>query len=105
MNANGTEHSVRFPSGAMHVKSAGDEPVNHMLNLGVCSALLHHNYHELALFPFSIRIGLSFSLLLNYSLELFASGSMAARSAVRASSIMRSNRRRIALFVSGPGLD
>src|SRR3982074_2663167 len=88
----------------MHVKPASNEPVDHMLNLGVRGALLHDNYHERVLFPSSICIGCLGLLWPNYSLEL-SSGSMAARSAERASSMMRSNRRRIAPSVSGPGFE
>src|SRR5262245_46338959 len=117
MDANGAEHGVRGSRRAVYVKPVRDQPVYYVLNLGVCSALLHHDDHRsldfLAsnlknIWPFELS---AFRKHRNLGQVFFPSwcpcdsspsGCMAWRSAARASSMMRSKRRRMAASVSGP---
>jgi hypothetical protein len=46
VDADGAEDGVRFASGTMHVKAAGDEAVDDVLDLGVGGAFLHYDYHR-----------------------------------------------------------
>ncbi len=45
------ENGVRFSGGAVHVKAAGNQAIDNVLDLGVSGALLHDNYHGCLLFP------------------------------------------------------
>jgi hypothetical protein len=36
----------------MNIEAAGDQAVDNMLDLGVAGPFLHHDYHEIFLFPF-----------------------------------------------------
>src|SRR5713101_585167 len=51
VHSDSTQDGVRFAGGAVHVEAAGDEAVDHMLDLGVARAFLHHDDHESFLFP------------------------------------------------------
>src|ERR1700676_3596758 len=96
----------------MNVEAAGDEAVDHVLDLGVGGGFLHYDDHICGWFPFAgLKIDhykteptsesgrYKFS-----SLSTTSPKCMASRSALRASSMMRSNKRRIAASVSGPAL-
>src|SRR6476646_1644213 len=92
----------------MHVEAARDQTVDHMLNLRVRRALLHHNDH-IALGSFPSTTASTKSVpprdqnILCYFFSFPApSACIASRSADRASSIIRSNNRRIAASERGP---
>src|SRR5204863_850887 len=118
VNADGAEDGVRFAGGAVNVEAAGDEAVDDMLDLGVGGPFLHHDDHKSFLFPSlndSKRKARDKSPATANILPKRAAHScpplalpspecMASRSAARASSMMRSKRRRMAASVSGPGL-
>ncbi len=57
VNADRAKHGVRFASGAVHVKTAGDKAVNHVLDLGVGGPFLHYDDHKL----FSVLLRLFFN--------------------------------------------
>src|SRR6267378_41097 len=101
----------------MHVEAAGDETVDYVLDLGVGGAFLHYDYHGCGWFPFAgLKPGhynsralqnrrMAYTSRYDFSsLSTTPPKCMAWRSALRASSMMRSNRRRMAASVSGPGL-
>jgi hypothetical protein len=52
VHADGTEDGVRLAGGAMDIEAAGDEAINHVLDLGVGGAFLHYDDHEVACFLF-----------------------------------------------------
>ena len=95
---------VRFAGRAMNVESQRHQPVDHVLDLLFACSGLHQDNHEIprsfslaALFPCSAYRAA-------YSPAFLASSCITARSTERASSKMRSNRRRIAAPLSGPRL-
>src|SRR6266478_8373311 len=129
VDADGAEDGVGFAGGAMHVEAAGDEAIDDVLDLGVGGAFLHYDDHVRCLVPFhrskdrplqklrpaGLKPGLYRSSPLpahggraesgryNFSsLSTTSPKCMAWRSALRASSMMRSKRRRMAASVSGP---
>jgi hypothetical protein len=51
VDAYGAEYGVGFACGAVHVKASGDQAVDYVLDLGVCGAFLHYDYHDFAWFP------------------------------------------------------
>src|SRR5947207_1165184 len=118
VNADGAEDGVRFAGGAVNVEAAGDEAVDDMLDLGVGGPFLHHDDHKSFLFPSlsdskrktrDKRPATANTLPKRAAhscppLALPSPECMASRSAARASSMMRSKRRRMAASVSGPGL-
>src|SRR5579863_269286 len=104
MHADGAQHGVRFSRRAVHIESVGYEPVNYPLNLLLARVLLHYDDH-LSLPQFSIN-GRYRPGFVSFAGAPLLSGAAclrtAARSSDRASSITRSNRRRIAVSSSGP---
>src|SRR5258707_13728147 len=119
VNAHSSKHRVRFAGGTVNVEAAGDQAVDDMLDLRVGSAFLHHDDHKGFLFPFlnvsaepGLRPGSTISLSTHTAaavhsfplLPWLSPECMASRSAARASSMMRSNKRRIAPSVKGPEL-
>ena len=45
MHADGAEHGVRSPSGAVHIKAAGDHTIDHVLDLLFGGVFVHDNDH------------------------------------------------------------
>src|SRR5881392_3503267 len=120
VEADGTKHRVRLTGRAVDVEAVGNQAVDDVLDLGFAGPFLHHNDHKVFLLPSPLAFhpsrvsggptppcrqkptasGKPFlpgprTLVIHSFLSLPSrpSESMASRSAARASSMMRSNRR------------
>jgi hypothetical protein len=46
VDAYGAQDGVGFAGGAVDVEAGGDQAVDYVLDLGVCGAFLHYDYHS-----------------------------------------------------------